>query len=813
MSQTLLARVRLAAPSGFACLLTFACLTFSPPAARAQSSDGAAPAEQRDEADVPVLGAIRVSGNTTVDSARIVRTMELAPGQRYSAEAVRRGVRKLLALGLFSDVTPRRGEVVDGALELLIEVRERPRISTLTFTGNQKREDVDLEKKLFLRTGETLTLSQLQTQVDSLVFYYREEGFPRATVATRLDTAQAANQVAVTFEVVEGEKVRITRIVFDGASAFTPKRLRKAMKTKQKGFFGGGDLKDETFPEDRERLEAWYQDRGYRDARVAGFELTPGATARELTLTVKLEEGQFHRLGAVTWAGHTVVPDAVLQRIWNPRAGTRYEKDRIARAQSDVYAEYAERGYLYLGVEPVETVRDSLVDVAFQISEGRPSKVRLVSIVGNRGTREHVIRREIDLHEGDTFRRSALVRSQGDIMRLGLFESVIPDFQPAESTDVDLVFRIKEKSVGTASAGAGFTNETGVTGFLDLGHSNVLGNGQALQLHLERGSQREEYTLSFTEPWFRGTPTLLGMSAYNTYRELQEYDQRRRGGSLRLGRPLPWPDYARGSIAYTLEELLIKNVVSTITVGGIKIGEPQISSALETSFLRNSTDNPFYPTRGTRLSVNDEFNGGPFGGDLHFHKHRYEGRLYFPSLLRGLTSMARLRVGTVGQYTWRDEQIPDYARFRLGGGTTVDPLRGYEDYQVVPKKFITDVILGYTRDTTYVNDDPLQGIDTIDSTAVTVKRRYPGGRYLALFTFEQQFPIVNPLRGVFFFDAGDVWDLREEIRPFDLKVGAGFGARMEVPILGNIGFDYGYGFHRDDGARWKGHFLLGNFNF
>ncbi len=810
MSENVKARVRRVVPFVLAAVMSFAALAAPPAAAQPEASSP----ESREPSAPVVLGAIRVTGNTTVDSARIVATMELAPGQRYSAEAVRRGVRKLLALGLFSDVIPRRGELTDGVLELIIEVRERPRISALGFEGNQKRENVDLEKKLFLKVGETLSLTRLQLQQDSLVAYYREEGFPRAAIEARLDTALASNQVAVTFRVTEGEKLRITRIRFTGATAFTEKRLRKAMKTKQKGFFGGGTLTDETFAEDRERLEAWYQDRGYRDAKVLDAVLSPGALSRDLTLTVSIEEGRYHTIGDVSWSGHAVIADEVIERIWNPRPGARYEKARIQRAQSDVYSAYAERGYLYLGVEPQETVRDTVVDIAFRITEGRPSKVRLVSITGNRGTREHVIRREIDLHEGDTFRRSALIRSQGDIMRLGLFESVIPDFQPAESTDVDLVFRVTEKSVGTASAGAGFTNETGVTGFLDIGHSNVLGNGQALQLHLERGSQREEYTLSFTEPWFRGTPTLLGLSAYSTYRELQEYDQRRRGGSLRLGRPLPWPDYARGSVAYTLEELLIKNVVSTITVGGIKIGEPQISSALETTFLRNSTDNPFYPTRGTRLSFNDEFNGGPFGGDLHFHKHRYEGRIYFPSLLKSFTSMARLRVGTVGQYTWRDEQIPDYARFRLGGGTTIDPLRGYEDYQVVPGKFITDVILGYTnRDTIYIGNDPMNGIERIDSTAVTVKRRYPGGRYMALFTFEQQFPIVNPLRGVFFFDAGDVWDLRREIRPFDLKVGAGFGARMEVPILGNIGFDYGYGFQRDDGARWKGHFLLGNFNF
>ena len=91
--------------------------------------------------------------------------------------------------------------------------------------------------------------------------------------------------------------------------------------------------------------------------------------------------------------------------------------------------------------------------------------------------------------------------------------------------------------------------------------------------------------------------------------------------------------------------------------------------------------------------------------------------------------------------------------------------------------------------------------------------RYPGGRFMTLYTFEQQFPIVHPLHGVFFFDAGNTWDAWREIRPLDLKMGAGAGLRMEIPMLGNVGLDYGYGFNRDDGPRAKVHFLLGSFSF
>jgi outer membrane protein insertion porin family len=228
---------------------------------------------------------------------------------------------------------------------------------------------------------------------------------------------------------------------------------------------------------------------------------------------------------------------------------------------------------------------------------------------------------------------------------------------------------------------------------------------------------------------------------------------------------------------------------------------PQLTSTLEGTVLRNSTDNPFYPTKGTRLSVNGQFTGGPFGGDLDYQIWRTEGRAYLPSILKRLTTMVRLRIGMVNTYPWIGGTVPDNVRFRLGGGNTIDPLRGYDDFMIVPDKFVRN-------DTTYSVVDG----NTLYPPRVT-RIRYPGGRYLGLFTFEQQFPIAHPLHGLFFFDAGNVWDLRSEIRPFDLKVGAGIGFRMEIPLLGNIGFDYGYGFHRDDRPRWAGHFMLGNVNF
>lgn len=751
-----------------------------------------------------IIGSITVEGNAFVDSARILRTFEVHPGMTFAPDLVRRGLRKLAALGLFSDYrVDQHRRPNENVVDLVIVVVERPRIAQISFEGMKQREDSDLEKKLFMKVGEPYSPTIAASQVDSLLFYYREENFSRAKITVKADTLEGRNEVHVRFLVDEGEKVRITAIRFEGRTAFPEKRLKKVMKTKQKWFLGGGHLKDETFAEDKEKLEGWYRDHGYRDMTVESFRLEPGADARSLMLVVKVDEGRRYQQGSTAWSGNQVLPTSDLERTWPKKGGPLYSRARIQRAVGDAYGAYAEQGYLYVNIEPRDSVvRDSVVDVQFVVTEGAPSHVRRVSVTGNKGTREKVIRREISVREGDKFRRSALLRSRDDVMRLGIFTEVTPDFTPAESSDVDLVFRVAEKQVGTASAGAGYTNEAGLTGFLEIGHNNVLGNGQQLSLHLERGGRREDYQLSFTEPWFHDSPTLLGFSAYNTFRILDEFDQKRRGVSGRIGRPLPWPDFSRGSVSYTFEGLRFTNVRSGIQLGGIRVGEEELTSTLETNFLRNSTDNPFYPTKGTRLTANDEFTGGPFAGDLHYHRHRYEGRAYLPSVLKRLTTMVRLRVGTVGTYAWKGGIVPDYSRFRLGGGNTPDPLRGYDDYQVVPPKFAR-------FDTTFFDVNRTDGTDTTRVTRI----RYPGGRYLALFTLEQQFPIAHPLHGVLFFDAGNVWDMRREVRPFDLKVGAGLGFRMEIPLLGNIGFDYGYGFHRDDKPRWTGHFMLGNVNF
>ena len=251
-----------------------------------------------------------------------------------------------------------------------------------------------------------------------------------------------------------------------------------------------------------------------------------------------------------------------------------------------------------------------------------------------------------------------------------------------------------------------------------------------------------------------------------------------------------------------LDSLGLLDAVTRQALIGLPFGATERTSSVTANFLRNSADHPLYPKHGSRFSITSDFAGGAFGGAVNYHKHRIEERLYLPSAFKFLTTMVRVRVGVLASYAGQHAPVPVYERFRLGGGTTPDPLRGYDDYMVVPTKFIRDI-------ETQHDYDPNAAPDSTRTSRV----RYPGGRYMLLTTIEQQFPIVHPLHGVLFFDAGNVWDGRRDIHPFDLKVGAGFGFRMEIPLLGIIGFDYGYGFNRDDRPRAVGHFIIGQTSF
>jgi outer membrane protein insertion porin family len=719
------------------------------------------------------IAEIQIEGNQVADRELVVSSLPIKVGDTFTREDVKRAIKKLHGLGLFDDIDIYGEEIGAERVRLIVSVTEKRRLAKIVFSGTKKVDETTLREKLTIKEGQIFDDRLLTEQIGALERTYKEKGYAQVKISTEVAPVEVdgPGRVAVTFNIVEGQKVKISAIRITGAEGLDRDLIMDGVKTKKKGRFFGGDFKEETFREDLERIAQNLHNSGYKDAPVPTYELYYDEEKPRLEIEIRVTTGPLYTMGQATWEGEDVLSESELNRLlaWDP--GDPYSEEKVNEVVSNAYSAYAERGYIYVGIDPQRVTNDRTVGVRFRIAEGEPSMVRQVRVTGNTRTKEKVIRRELVIKPGDKFSRSALVRSQRDVFQLGFFEDVRVDFERAGvgSSDIDIVFDVKEKQTGTLQAGAGFSSEGGLTGFIEMGHNNLFGNGQQMRFKWENGSRRNNQELSFTEPWFLDTPTSVGFDLFNALLVRDIYDDRRRGGAIRLGRRLPWPDYTRGFLSYRIENVNIDNIAPGITIGG---PFPRTTSSVAVAFTRNSTDNPFYPRTGVRTTWRSEFAGGILGGNVDYQKHVLDTRTYIPTSWRPVV-MLRGRAGILDGYG-DPSTVPDYETFRLGG-TTTNYLRGYRDYDVVPRG----------------ND------------------RFPGGRAMITLTAELQFLIAEPLHGLFFFDAGDTWNSTDEFRLTDLRKGAGFGIRLEIPLLGQIGFDYGYGFDQIGGGRWEPHFLIG----
>lgn len=742
--------------------------------------------------EIATVDSLRFAGLRSVDADLLADVLQLHPGDPASTGRVAATVAALYKLGLFDQVRADLSSLGDTTI-LTLQFSERPQVTEITFSGNDLFNAEELMDHLPIETGRVFDRADLFRARRNIEQAYADEGFPDARILPQAGEDSEGAGLRVRILIEEGQRIKVREIEFRGNRAFADDELRGKLASKPAGFLRKGRFSQEKVAEDVARLKRFYGDRGFKDAGVEMAEMVATPDGQGVRLVYAIDEGQQYFFGEPRWQGATVFADERLSALTFFAAGEAYNQSKIDETVAAAAQLYTERGYFIdLRIDPVTSVTADTVAITFRVSEGQPSRAGDVRIVGNTRTREYVVRRELSIFPGDVLRRSRLLRSQRDVFATGFFEDVGVEFDPqSESDEVDLTFRVQEKSSATASAGAGYSSQVGLTGFVQFGHNNLMGRGQVISLKLERGSKREYYDVSFTEPWLWGRPISAGFDIYRTQvlREIysagsydDSYWHDMWGGGVRLG--LPWlmraRTYTRVTLGYSLSETTYKDYqgLPVATQDLLLQGMGRISRFF-LSLYRNSTDNPFHPTLGTRSTWRTEFNGGLLQGDMDYLKISVDHRQYFVPFWKPVL-MLRWRAGYLTPYH-RSSRLPSTERFRLGGTLGFDMLRGYDDYYIVPAE--------------NVSIEP-------DGSEV----RFPGGHAMFAFTAELQFPIFQPVYGALFLDAGDSWNSTYDLSLGGLKYGIGAGVTLEIPMLGPVGLYYGYG---TETGRWKTHFAFG----
>ncbi len=502
---------------------------------------GAAPAVMpTGAAYAQTVNSIVVEGNRRVEANTIRSYFKPGPDGRIGAFQIDEAYKALLATGLFQDV---RIQTPGG--RIVVSVTENPVINRIAFEGNSKVKDEQLKLEIQSRERGTLSRPVVQSDVQRIVEVYRRSG--RYDIRVNPVIIDLPNsRVDLVFEVNEGARTNIRTIEFVGNRTYSSFRLKEVIRTAESGllpFLQSTNIYDpDRIEADRELLRRFYLKHGYIDVRVlaASVEFDPGA--RGFVIKFIIEEGEQFRVGTVDVRSNVRALDPALVRSrLRVSPGEVFNTEAVEKTVEDMTIEAARQGFAFVAVRP-RADRDSqgrTVNIAFTIEDGARVYIEQINIRGNVRTRDHVVRREFDVAEGDPYNRALIARAERRLKNLSYFKEVKISTEPGSAPDrVIINVNLEEQSTGEFSVAGGFSTADGFMGEVSIGERNLLGLGLYAKAAIQYGQHSQGYQLSFVEPYLLGYRIAWGLDLSTKVQKSTQYtsyETRTTGGSTRFG--------------------------------------------------------------------------------------------------------------------------------------------------------------------------------------------------------------------------------------------------------------------------------------
>lgn len=718
------------------------------------------------QADGEKVIEVRIKGNRRIESDAIMNALKMRAGDTFHSEKNDADIRSIYKLGFFQDVQS-SFETSDKGTVLIYTVQEKPIVRDIKFVGNKELTTDKLKETLELRLNSVFSAQDLTKSVAKIKKLYADEGFYLADVNTQTDK-NPSSDLSVTFTIAEGKKILISDIRFDGNKAFSERKLRGIMETKESWFMswltGAGTYKEEVLKNDALLISDFYMNNGYINVKIGEPVIRLNDSKTALEASIGITEGDQYRIGEIGFKGELLESAADLRKKLKSEPGDLFSRGTLRTDIFTLTDSYGDKGYAFANVTP-QTRADSdkkTVDVTFDMEKGELVTIERINIAGNPKTRDKVIRRELRVSENDLFSSTGMKRSKQNLMNLGFFEEAnIATARGSASNKLNVNIDVKEKPTGTFSIGGGYSSLDGIIGQGSVQQANFLGLGLKANLSASIGGKSQTYSVGLTDSHFLDTKWTLGGDIYRSERDYLDYSRRLMGGDIKAGYPLN--DNVGTFFMYKYEVKDIYDPTDSYRKLNLQdkdnypVGTTSTSSILA-SITHNSTDYRLDPSTGMINSLTLEYAG--LGGDNKFAKYTTE-HTYFRPLYKKLIFSTKLSLGYVQEV---GQPVPIDEKFYLGG---IFSLRGYKARTVSPVKtsMLGDVNTTRTEDTVYL-----------------------GGSKQIFGNAELTFPLLQDvgIKGVVFFDYGNSFDNKFN----SMLMSYGGGIRWASPI-GPLRLEYG----------------------
>jgi len=752
-------------------------------------------------ADPPNINEVRIQGNLRVEEDGIRLNLQAQRGQTFDPGVVDQDIKAIYRMGFFDDVEAEFSP--EGVLTY--SVKERPYVKEVEILGNSKVDTDKIEAALGVKPRTILDRGRLEEGVERVRRLYEEGGYVNAKIDHAISPAEN-NQAVVTLDVVEGKLLLIKKIAFEGNETFSESELKGLMATKEDWiipFTSRGVLDRDVLTNDTAILSAFYYDHGFIDHRID--EPIILRHKKGLQVVIRVEEGERYRVGSVKIGGDLIDEPKKLLDTVELTSGQIFRGSRLRNDMTTLTEKYANRGFAFAEVEPRTRINPEarLVDVAFIIKRGPPVYFDQVVINGNTKTRDHVIRRELEMSEKDRFSSDKVTESRNALQRTGYFKDVKVATKKSEKPGmVDLMVDVEEGPTGTFSIGAGYSTGNSFSFTAALSERNLFGTGRQVSANVEIGSIDQDIVLSFTEPHVLGSHANLGLDVYRTESEFNDFTSGRTGFGTRVSSELKYVnfpfygryvdrnkgddfeyeekssimDHLRGGIGYSFSQDKISDVGSEAPLAIAEEKGTSLTSAIIPSLSFDNRNHFFAPTEGSKSSLALKLAG--LGGDNQFVKNDAQIRWYHPVFqdFKWGKDFAVMLGGNLGYgVAWArfngSDDLPLSDRYFPGGMNSV---RGFEQRSLGPRQC--------------KQDKP----DCSDPEAV-------GGSKQLIMNAELHFPVLEKwgLRGFTFFDQGQAFSASDNISIGDLKRSLGIGALWQSPF-GPLKVSLGFALNADE---------------
>lgn len=803
------------------------------------------------------IADIQVSGSQFYDGTSMINISGLQVGDKIKVpgEAIGAAIRKIMNQGILDEVQIFATKVEGEKIWLNIELKERPRLFSLQYTGIRKGEQEALNDKMKTYKGKIITETLRKNLELTIRKYYQEKGRLNVKTKSIIKTdSLRGNNAILQVTVDKGEKVKVNKIVLNGIDEkYRSLILRKIKNTKQIRFgrvFKPSKFVPKKWDEDKEKLLAAMNKLGYRD-----FQLKSDSVGHfndnSINLVLNLVQGAKYYYRSIRFEGNYIYPDSLLRDVLGVKKGDVYNTEELDKKMNsnpgeDLSSVYMDNGYLYYHAEPIETaIEGDSIDLTIRISEGKQATINKVTLNGNTKTSDHVVMREIRTLPGQKFNKSAIIRTVRELSTIGYFnpEKITPNPVPRPDGTVDIEYNVEEKPSDQIELSGGWGGYIGFVGTLGVVFNNFsaknifntksyhplpAGDGQKLAVKFQaNGAAYQNYSLTFTEPWLGGKKPnsfsiALNSSISYPY-QFRSAGMSGYGGGYGSSYGSGYGGYGGygggyggygsgygGYGSYSVPDSLLSahfNVTSlTLSLGKrLKWPDDYFSLSHSVSFAKYDVDRYYTWAYPQGISTSVTFMTNFSRNSIDNPTFPRSGSSF--SLTGSVTPPYSLLGGN------KDNLLIEYHKWMFDG-SWFSPLVG---------KFIlhTRAHLGFLgsyggKEITRFERFDLGGSGMVQGFSfnrdIVGLRGYkdrvigPSGSYgnggvaYNKFVMEVRFPVsLNPSATIFllgFAEGGNNFAALNEYNPFNLYKSAGLGARIFMPAFGMIGIDYGMGFDK-----------------